>query len=83
MNKFLLKECFDGKSLLRACQNNEFKDIKLYGKVIDLGARDGSSSYYQYFDNQSKDLTYVDKHSSSPNVVNIDLEKKLNIKDKE
>ncbi len=83
MIKFLLKESFKGTTLLRAFQNKEFQNIKLEGKVIDLGARDGESSYYESFDIQEAEFTYVDKYSSSPGVVNLDLENILPLNDKE
>ena len=74
MNKFLFRECMNGKSLLRTLQNLEFSNTELYGKTIDLGSKNGNASYYRFFEIKSAEITYVDKHYESEDVINFDLE---------
>jgi SAM-dependent methyltransferase len=70
------------KVLNRALQNLYFKDIEIYGDVIDLGSKSGKSSYYRYLVNKSKKITFCDYYYESENVIKIDLEKKFQIEDK-
>ena len=76
MSKFIvLKELIRGKSLGRILQNLEFSHLTLFGKVIDLGSKTDSSSYYRFVKKDvGTELLFTDKYENN-NIVNLDLEK--------
>ena len=82
MRLFKLKECLKGKSLSRVLQNQEFKNIAITGKTIDLGAKSGKASYYRFFSLDFSEIDYVDLNPTDSNVLKIDLEKSLPIQEK-
>lgn len=77
MYRELWKECLLGKSLYRALHNCSLKGVCLKGRSIDLGSKNGTSSYYRYI--KVDDVTYVDYYEGGENVVRLDLEKELPI----
>jgi SAM-dependent methyltransferase len=79
---YKLKECLKGKSLSRVLQNRVFKNIIINGKTIDLGAKNGNASYYRFFNLKNSEINYVDINPTESNVLILDLEKNLPIKEK-
>lgn len=71
----LIRECMKGNSLLRAVQNHDVSlRVRLHGACLDLGAKDGASSYYEFIE-QTDDtqVTFSDLYSSEDHVLKIDL----------
>lgn len=68
-----------GKTLNRSLSNYFFSKITIIGKCIDLGSKSGSSSYYEFLNNQSVILDFVDFYEESEGVLKIDLEKNFEI----
>ena len=54
------------------------KQIELKGKVIDLGAKNGKSSYYRFLNVEN--VTYVDFYERNENIIQIDLESEFPLK---
>ncbi|TFH72263.1 methyltransferase domain-containing protein [Gammaproteobacteria bacterium LSUCC0112] len=73
----LWKECMIGKSLYRSMHNVSLRGLCLDGRTIDLGAKNGKSSYYRYI--KVQDITYVDYFEGGENVIKLDLERELPI----
>ena len=82
LNKLAI-ECLKGKSLWRTLCNIKLSEFKVYGELLDAGSKNLSSSYYRYLDTtQVKGITFVDYYSSdSLNILKVDLEKEIPIKD--
>jgi SAM-dependent methyltransferase len=78
MLKLLFIEMLKGKSLLRTLTNQWISTITLYGNGIDLGARNNKSSYFRFIKkNDNVQITFCDLEPQTPEVVKIDLEKKM------
>ncbi len=76
------RETLLGKSLGRTLVNAAFSGISLNGSGIDLGAKNGSSSYYRFFNlGKETKILFSDLHSDSPNVLKIDLEQRIPVND--
>jgi SAM-dependent methyltransferase len=75
MIRILWIECLLGKSLYRSLHNLSLVGTKLVGRTIDLGSKNGTSSYYRFL--QAEDVTYVDYYEGGENVVRVDLEQTL------
>ena len=73
----VLKEVLRGKTGLRSIQNVMTSDLQLKGSVIDLGARDGNSSYYRFIDHSEAQITFCDLFSEEQGVKRVDLEQPL------
>lgn len=75
---FVFLQGFAGKSLPRTYLNLSLKKNffeELNGDVIDLGAKDGGSSYYKYLSfTDEVSHTYCDYYCTGENVKIIDLE---------
>jgi len=77
----ILSSLLHGKSLNRTLQNDYFRNIEIYGEVIDLGSKSGISSYYSFLKNRANKITFCDYYYESKNVIKIDLERKFPIDD--
>ena len=77
MYRDLWKECLRAKSLYRALHNASLNGLTLRGRTIDLGSKNGTSSYYRFI--KAEDITFVDYYEGGENVVRLDLEKELPI----
>ena len=80
--RFLFQECMRGKSLGRTLHNWHLRGTRLAGQIIDIGARDGASSYYRFLDIEGA-VTYCDFYSEAESVLKIDLERPLPIPDQQ
>ncbi len=72
-----------GNSLLRTVQNHDVSTrVRLHGACLDLGAKNGTSSYYQFIE-QAEDtqLTFSDLYSSEDHVLKIDLDGRFPLDD--
>lgn len=76
----IISQILKGKSVTRSLQNLEFEKITLKGNIIDLGAKNSSSTYYNFLniENDHK-ITFVDYYVDGPNIVKIDLEDKFKL----
>ena len=81
VKKLFWEECKKGKSLVRTFQNLYLSKFALRGDVLDVGAKDGQSSYYRFIDISDCDITFCDYASNNPDVLKIDLEKLLPLED--
>jgi SAM-dependent methyltransferase len=70
----LIRELLRGKSIPRALLAHESKSVRLEGKGIDLGSRDGSSAQYRYMDTSGAEITFTDLHPKDDTVVQLDVE---------
>lgn len=70
-----------GESITRATQDAILKGIFLQGDVVDLGARDATSTYYRFIDISRARMTYCDIESTNPAVIKVDLEAPLPFQD--
>ena len=68
-----------GQSFNRIFQNVALSKIQLSGKGIDLGSKDGASSYYSFINIASNELHFADLYTKGENILNIDLEKEFPI----
>ena len=76
-----LKHIVQSKSLIRSFNNFYFNQIEIKGKVIDLGSKNGNSSYYEYLKIRTEDITFVDFFTQKKGVIKMDLEKNLPLAD--
>lgn len=82
LNKYSLfvRECFKGKSLERTLHNIHLINKKpFFGRGIDFGAKNASSSYYRFLDVSNAEITYTDFYSKSEKVKSIDFEKDFDL----
>ena len=81
--KFIMSECFSGSSLLRAHQNYDFMEhVYVHGKTIDLGAKNGTYAYHKLISQEiDTDMTYSDLYPKAPNIIKVDFDQKLPLKD--
>jgi len=70
-------QILQGKSLTRSLFNVAIENYEMRGEVLDLGSKNGTSSYYQHIkrDGECK-ITYTDL-LPAPNVVQVDVEKEF------
>lgn len=73
----LLRELWRGKSLIRTLVNARLDGVALPPQVVDLGARDRSSSYYRFFQHQDATVTFCDLEPKDAGMVRVDLEQPL------
>ena len=72
---------FKNKSPIRIFHNIFLQDIKINGKVIDLGSGQ-HSSYYKFLDSSNTEITYADNQiSDKKKFIKLDFEKKLELPD--
>lgn len=71
----VLGQLLNGKSITRSLFNLAIERYEMMGKVLDLGSKNGTSSYYQHI-KQSDDcqITFTDL-VPAPGVVQVDVEK--------
>ena len=70
------KQIWTGNSLERSLMNFALREVKIYGKVIDLGSGTSSPSYSKYLDmKEVGDITVTDYFRGGRDVVRLDLEK--------
>jgi len=76
--KTLWKEILRGKTLLRTLTNLWASSIILKGNGVDLGARNGKSSYYRFLKKDDDcNLMFSDLNPQSDDVLQVDLEKTI------
>lgn len=75
----LLSEALRGKSLSRTIQNILLNNFILTGDILDVGGRDGRSSYYRFIKVASATIDCVDLHYKSERTLNFNLEKNFPI----
>ncbi|CAK0779215.1 hypothetical protein CCP2SC5_80005 [Azospirillaceae bacterium] len=79
----VVRELMRGKSVLRATFNSRIDGTPIYGDVLDLGARNRSSSYYRFLDSsRANKITFCDYEPKDEGMVQVDLEKPLPFPDK-
>lgn len=80
---FLFRECMKGSSLLRAVQNHDVSTfVRLHGACLDLGAKNGSSSYYEFITQaDGTQLTFSDLYSTEDHILKIDLNARFPLSD--
>ena len=77
--KNLISLIFKNKSPIRIFHNIFLQNIKINGKVIDLGSGQ-HNSYYKFLDLKNSEITLADNNDSEKkNFIKLDLEKKLDI----
>lgn len=86
MNKFswleMFKELNKGKSLARTLLNLHLKDVKLSGRVLDLGSKSNQGSYNRFLQKESGcQIDYTDLYGNSAGVLKLNLEEKFPIAD--
>jgi len=70
----LIREILRGKGLLRSLQNIACEDITLSGRVLDVGAKAGNSSYFRFFRaDPSLSVTAIDRYPQHPSVQMVDI----------
>jgi SAM-dependent methyltransferase len=70
------------KSLLRRKQLSFIQEIKLFGKVIDLGSKSKENHYYTLLDHSKiRSFTFTDFYHESEGVVKVNLEGKFKLED--
>lgn len=80
----LAREIIKGASLPRTLVNNRLRDIKIEGKVLDLGAGGSRPSYFRFFQvEENTEVISTDVISDRKPTFKIDLEKPLPFKDNE
>jgi len=68
-------QLLQGKSLYRSLFNLTLKNYAIAGKVLDIGSKNNSSSYYSYFKVDSEaEIIYTDIQKAD-NVTYLDVEK--------
>ena len=78
----IASECFKGKSLVRTLLNLHLNNKKpFFGRGIDYGAKNASSSYYRFIDIKNADMTLTDLYPKSHKVKSIDFEKDFDLSD--
>jgi SAM-dependent methyltransferase len=76
--KTILKEILRGKSLVRVLTNLECEKIVLSGSGVELGAKDGQSSHFRFFQmEKSTQVAFTDLTPKAPNVLRINLEERF------
>lgn len=79
-NFAVLREVFEGNSLLRSLQNTHFSDFVLSGNGIDLGSKSCASSYHRFLKlKEGTKIVFTDLYPQSPNILRVDLEKEMPI----
>ncbi len=78
----VIKELARGKSVLRAAFNSHIEKLPVSGSVLDLGARNRSSSYYRFFDSSKANITFCDYDPQDDNMMKVDLEQPLPFQDR-
>ena len=77
--KNLISLIFKNKSPIRIFHNIFLQNIKINGKVIDLGSGQ-HNSYYKFLESKNSEITFADNNDSEKkNFIKLDLEKKLDI----
>ena len=79
--KFIISQCFQGSSMLRAHQNLDFKKrVSVHGDTIDLGAKDAKYAYHQLISKADNlKMTYTDLYPKADGIIKIDFNKKFNL----
>lgn len=77
--KSLFLELLRGKSIQRALLTHEVSSIRLEGKGIDLGAKDGFSAQYRHMDMTAADITFTDINPKHDGVMTLDVESRFPI----
>tara|TARA_B100001939_G_C16793496_1_gene552386 strand:+ start:201 stop:872 length:672 start_codon:yes stop_codon:yes gene_type:complete len=77
-----IKGIYQGKSLCRIFQNLEMKNKKLSGKIIEFGAVPKSNKNFSSLVKKKKiiKLDFADKYLNHKDIIKVDLNKKLKIK---
>jgi SAM-dependent methyltransferase len=78
----VIGELARGKSVLRATFNSRIKGLDVTGKVLDLGARNRSSSYYRFLDSSNAVVTFCDYQPQEEGMMKVDLEQPLPFPDR-
>ena len=84
--KYLIfvRECFKGKSLVRTLYNIHLSNkTPFFGRGIDFGAKNASSSYYRFIDITKAEMTFTDLYPISKKVKSIDFEKDFDLTDEQ
>ncbi len=78
----ILRGIYQKKSLCRILQNFEAEKITIAGKVIEFGAHPFSKNNFSNIAKKKriKIIHYSDKNIKYKNVINVDLNKKINLK---
>ncbi len=80
----LLREILRGKGLLRSLQNVACAEIALGGKVLDVGAKAGNSSYFRFFRSEPPlSITAIDRFPQHPSVQMVDINGRFPFEDGE
>ena len=78
------KEILRGKTLCRAMQNQQYKNIHLVGKVIDLGSKTDNASMYRFIQRKEDvDITFTDINPTTDKILRVDCERGLDISSSE
>lgn len=71
----VLRQLLNGKSIARSLFNLAIERYEMKGKVLDLGSKNGASSYYQHIKRADDcHITFTDL-VPGPDVVQVDVEK--------
>ena len=76
----VISELLKGKTFTRALFNASISDYKIFGQVLDLGAKNTSSGYHTRIRNDEASVTFVDLQGG-PGVVQMDVEKDFPFED--
>ena len=80
MQRGLLQELRQGKSLGRTLMNLALQNITVSGQGIDLGAKSGDASYYRFLKvAPGTRIIFTDLYPTDPSVLRVDLERTLPI----
>lgn len=73
----------DGHSFLRYLEHMQLAKVSLAGRIIDLGAKSEKERYFKHIDmSKVEKIEFCDILPKSVNVIQINLEKPFDIKDK-
>jgi|GEM_PF-609156 len=70
-----------GKSLVRSLFCLAIRHYKVHGKVLDLGSKEGTSSYYQFLQQEEGTEVIFTDLVSAPNVLQLNVEEGFPIPD--
>lgn len=77
----VLKQIYNGKTTMRAIECEMLRSLKISGDVIDLASNHPFSPEYEVIDYSEANITFSDLEPKSKDVIKLDLEKELPIKD--
>lgn len=75
------RETLRGKTLARAFENMAWRQVRLSGRGIDLGAKSDSSSYYRFLQRDGAQITFSDLRPTRPGMLQVDLEREIPVPD--